>query len=990
MLKIKHLKPQHLFICIVAAILIFPLAPARAETYAESVTHAQNNIDNNTNFIPNYPTTGNKAIILIQPGSTDYGLTYQNYSGTDYLSSRTFTKSRNFFNSSTQTLTGVGDTTIYGGATTDAAWVTVGNDTTEFLDGQGATAGTVVDTLERGLGMNNDASHNMIVEYAVLPDNDHIMRPTRKPDIASYSTTSSDYAFSDNFDSITAPSGMSAATLANLKAYLKGWQQDALGTLDSSGNPTWHDIRPQTGHENWTRFPWGELGYTYFWNSGGTDLNHIQGMTEFIILGGTAVKIMGIYSPQSYLYTKNKGGVFSSATDAQYGNGFPNFNITGSCDTIWAGNSFQKNVSASSAAGNENTITIGSNGSVSGGQGILVWSVNYKVTNNGVISGATQNKLYYNSSSTGMTGTANVAVLFKGNSDSAGGSNQLINTGTISSPGTAIEADAGDTTITNNGSGVISGTDYAILTAAGADAVTINGGEITGSVDLGTGNDSFTVSSGSNAKLNFYLDRDTETSAQIVNAETVDIANNTTLGVLAASGTKNFRNNEEFLIAEATTLTVTPANLIIKDDTTLPMVTFSASKVSSKLYLTAVRDTAYYQDNSGNSSLGATLDTLAESASSNMSTIIGALDDTGDPANAQKLEPVAAAPVVNTVIQALNNFGNAFSMQMARLGNDDPDSGVYAVKDGKRERLPASAAKNLLAYNSDSILENSFHRPEKWEVFATGFGVMGFQSDHDNNVGYKSRGGGTQFGFYRRLSDDFMLGMLGGYMFNNVRLNEDSGSQDINSVRFGPCGKWLRGNFYAAGAFTYGYHAVQADRKIQFGIIDLQADSDYSMHDVSPFLETGYILRPWKNLEVVPNVSLQYDWMHNQSYDESGAGAADLSVKAFNSNSLISVLGLRFNGRVDMKNITFLPEFNVGWQHEYLGRVGDIEASFASESAGSFITHANVFDRNAVRAGVAANFIYGKKHNSLSLQYNTEIYDSASNHVFSLTCRNYF
>jgi uncharacterized protein with beta-barrel porin domain len=227
-------------------------------------------------------------------------------------------------------------------------------------------------------------------------------------------------------------------------------------------------------------------------------------------------------------------------------------------------------------------------------------------------------------------------------------------------------------------------------------------------------------------------------------------------------------------------------------------------------------------------------------------------------------------------------------------------------------------------------------------------------------------------------------------MFNNVRLNEDSGSQDINSVRFGPCGKWLRGNFYAAGAVTYGYHAVQADRKIQFGIIDLQADSDYSMHDVSPFLETGYILRPWKNLEVVPNVSLQYDWMHNQSYDESGAGAADLSVKAFNSNSLISVLGLRFNGRVDMKNITFLPEFNVGWQHEYLGRVGDIEASFASESAGSFITHANVFDRNAVRAGVAANFIYGKKHNSLSLQYNTEIYDSASNHVFSLTCRNYF
>ncbi len=141
---------------------------------------------------------------------------------------------------------------------------------------------------------------------------------------------------------------------------------------------------------------------------------------------------------------------------------------------------------------------------------------------------------------------------------------------------------------------------------------------------------------------------------------------------------------------------------------------------------------------------------------------------------------------------------------------------------------------------------------------------------------------------------------------------------------------------------------------------------------------------------MVANISLQYDWMHSQSYDESGAGAADLSVDAFNSNSLISVLGLRFNGRVEMKNVTFLPEFNVGWQHEYLGRIGDVKAAFSSESAGTFTTHANVFDRNAVRAGVAANFIYGKKHNTLSLQYNAEVYDSASNHVFGITSRTYF
>ncbi|MFA5177521.1 MAG: autotransporter domain-containing protein, partial [Candidatus Omnitrophota bacterium] len=599
-------------------------------------------------------------------------------------------------------------------------------------------------------------------------------------------------------------------------------------------------------------------------------------------------------------------------------------------------------------------------------------------------------KLYYNAANAGLTGTANVAVLFKGVADAAGGSNQLVNSGTISSPGTAIKAEAGNTLVTNNSAGVISGDNYAILTAAGNDTVTVKGGTLTGSVDLGTGTDSFIVdNSSSNAKLNFLLDRDTQSSAQVVNAETVTIADNTTLAVTAASGTKNFRNNESFVIAESSSLNVTPANLAIENDPTLPMITFAATSDATKLYLTASRTTAYYQNNSGNSSLGATLDTLADSASSDMSAIIGALDDSGNAANAQKLEPVAVAPVINSALQTLNNFGNAFSLQMARL-DDSSNFEVYAQNNGKEKRRPASVIDNLLAYNSDSILENSFDRPQKWEVFAAGFGTMGFQSDHDDSIGYTSGGGGTQVGFFRRVNEELMLGMLGGYMFNNVQLNQDSGSQDINSVRVGPCGKWLRDNLYATGAVTYGYHGVQAERNVRIGVINRTAEADYSMQDISPFLEAGYIFRPWKNLEVVPNVSLQYDWMHSQSYNESGADSANLSVKAFDSNSLISVLGVRFNGRVDMQNVKFLPEFNIGWQHEYLGRAGDIQASFSSESAGTFTTRANVFDRNALRAGVAANFIYGKKNNALSLQYNSEVYSSASNHIFSITFRNYF
>jgi len=73
---------------------------------------------------------------------------------------------------------------IFGGASTDAAWVTVGNDATRFLLANGVNGGNVVTLLERGLGMSATGTHDAIIEYAV--DTQYLMRPTRNPDISAY------------------------------------------------------------------------------------------------------------------------------------------------------------------------------------------------------------------------------------------------------------------------------------------------------------------------------------------------------------------------------------------------------------------------------------------------------------------------------------------------------------------------------------------------------------------------------------------------------------------------------------------------------------------------------------------------------------------------------------------------------------------------------------------------------------------------------------
>jgi len=933
------------FICGIFLLLIFVARSlVFAETYSESVTNAQNNIDVNTNYIPNYPTTGNKEIITIQgtPAGEDpdFGLTYINYSGTNYLITRTFTKSRNFFNTRTQTLTGVGNYTTYGSASTDASWVTTGNDATKFLDGQSATAATVIDLLERGLGMNNDASHNMIVELAVLPNNDNMMRPTREPDIKSYSTTSSDYAFSNPFNPVQ-PADMDDTVYDNLTTYLDTWQKDALGTNG------WHGLIPVHAGSS---FPWTELGYTYFWNSGGTDLAHIQGMTEFIVLGGTAVKILGIYSPQSYVYTKNKGGIFSSASDAQYGNGFASFNVTGSCDTIWAGNAFQKNASSDSVSPNEIIVT--SNGSVSGGQGILVWSPNYTITNSGTISGSTINKLYYNSGSTGLTNTANIGILFKGDTtygSIAGGKNIVANSGTIQSPGVAIEAEKGVTEITNDVGGLISGDSYAILTstlASSDDTVTLKGGSVTGSVDLGDGTDLLNLTgTNGNVTLNFYLDRNTSTSAQVYNIETVTIADNkATLGVTLLPGTQNIRDNESFLIVNATTLNADASKIAVQENTPLPMVSFTPQKTGNNLYLVSSRNNSYYAQNSGNSSLGNTLDSLANTASSDMATIIGALDTSGSASDATQLTPgvnnaineagyATQGQFINTIINRIGDFLTSLS-----------GKGATGISSGDEPKQPQG-------------------------VWAQAFDTYLHQGARGTSNGYNANVWGTSLGYDRAVLDSFIIGLNTGYAQDRIRSKDNSTRTDVDSYQVGMYGNYAKGPFYLDGIFSFAYNQYDSSRRIMFNSIDRTPKSDYGGQQYSTYLEGGYTFKK-NDFEITPLTSLQYMHLRTNSYTEKDAGDANLDVDAQDYNLLQSGLGAKVSYLFAASEYTFIPEFHAKWLYEFLGEAQQTTSTFTGGGA-SFVTAGFSPAQSSYNLGLKLTLLT-KQNISLSFGYDFE------------------
>ena len=853
------------FLRLFAAFLLLALfaGPADAEglspNYADSVQLAIGHAANPAGWQP-------PSLIVIPDAGGTEGLAYD----TGKLIVRTATKSRNF----SANYVGQAGYKIYGSPATDATWVTTGNDATRFLLANGVNGANATKLLERGLGMDATGTHDAIVEFAV--NTQYLMRPTRNPDIAQYLPGS--YGTNAPF---VKPAGMSDEAFGNFKAYYNNWLAGAYGQYP---------------------FPWTQLGYTFFWGNGQA-LDKITGMSEFILLGGSPTDILGIYATQSYIYTRNDGSAFSSAAAASYGNGFASFKIDGSCDTVWAGHRFQKNVRSDGATPNQ--ILVESAGSVAGGQGLLVWSLNYDVINSGTISGATADKY-------GIPGTANVAILFKGDTTTdygipvTAGVNRLVNSGTISSPGIAVKAEAGNTLITNNAGGLISGGAYAIKTGAGNDTVTVNGGQIAGSIDLGAGTDTLSVTAAGNAKFTFTLSRDTSTFAQIANVETVSIADNTTLAV-RVGGLKNIRDNDRFLIADATSLTVNPANLTIQNDGAVPMVTFSAEKTGNQLLLVAARNNSYYGQYSGNPSLGALLDNLANTASGDMATVLGALDGAGSAGAARQLEPVVNAGVLQAGFGTAGQFNQAVVSRISQ---------VLAGRSGFSGVSGNSTADGTAGEN----------------VWGQGFAAFLRQDPRGTSRGYTANVRGGSFGYDRFVFDHLLLGFGGGYAKTGISTNDAGTRTDVESYQGNLYGSLARDAYYIDGILSFAYNQYDASRHIAFGTIDRVAKAAYAGQQYAGYVEGGYALEKG-GFVVTPLASLQVVRLHLNRYTETGADSLNLNVDGQDYNLFLSGLGAKLAYPTRGGDLRVIPELHAKWLYDFAGDRQQTISQFAGGGA---------------------------------------------------------
>ncbi|KHK02575.1 autotransporter family protein [Desulfovibrio sp. TomC] len=866
--------------------------------------------------------------VITGPGSGD-GNTYVD----GKLVAATFTKSSYYTSAFPGTVM-----SVYGSPTSSASWVTIGGELKSYWSRMGVTAAGVKLATSQAVGMADGNTNDAIVEMLVTPTLEAIQRPTKDPSIAAQPTSLGSLA------AFVQPAGMSDAAFANFTAYYNNWEASAYGA---------------------DNFPWTQLGYTYRWGHGNS-LADIRGLSEFILPGSSKYTVYAVYSLTSYLYTA--------------GNGSGDFAVTGDLDTLWAGRNFQPR---------GDTVRIDAGATVSGGQGLLISSPGYTVTNSGAITGSTTAKF-------GLAGTEDVAVLFLGQlpgagtlAAPAGSGNTLVNTGRIDSPGTAVRADAGDTHIIN--SGTLSGGSLAVQTAAGNDRLEVAGGTVSGRVDLGAGVDSLTTSGAST--LAFSLSPLGVSAAPVENVETVRLGGDTTLA-LTFDAAGYVVNGQRYTIVQADSLSVPESGLTVSSN--LPMVRFLAASDGAGLTVAGYRDLGWYTRSAANASLGAALDGITTTVNPALEGLIGLLDQSGDPAGAtSRLLPGPQTRAMVVAVDAASAWSSAFAGRMRGLRAPATGSGVgsgglapagfrtqdlrlseladlgQSVVSGRaafgptpwQAALPADAAGADAAGPAAALPELSREGPI--EAFASVYGAKGQGASSGDAPGYDSTLTGVLAGAGARVAPWARLGLVGGYAWSRADFSSGKGTSDDHVWRLGPYLGLDLAPYTVDAMLTYGAHRVTTERPVW----NSTAQSRSTMGEWLGYLRAARTVALGAAVVAEPFAEGQYLHLHRDGYGESGAGAANLDFPAADSTSVTSVLGLRLEKSFEVGGYTLTPDVWGGWRHEYADTAPLVRAAFAGAPDRQFAASGGACDRDQARFGAGIS-LRGEAGRAVSARFD--------------------
>lgn len=264
------------------------------------------------------------------------------------------------------------------------------------------------------------------------------------------------------------------------------------------------------------------------------------------------------------------------------------------------------------------------------------------------------------------------------------------------------------------------------------------------------------------------------------------------------------------------------------------------------------------------------------------------------------------------------------------------------------------------------------------------FGSHAVQDERDGVAGYKVNTWGLATGIDAAVSPLLRLGAAFAYANGDVGSNSSTVRQgaEVDMYQLIGYGSYSLDertelNFQADAGIN------QTDAHRNLSLVSAVASSSYESQTAHLGVGVGrtYPLSPRTSL--TPSMRVDYTWIRDDGYSESGAGALNLNVRSRSTEALVFGVDGKLSHQVDER---FSVTGNAGIGYDAMNERASVVAAYAGAAGASFTTHGIRPDPWLARAGLG--MVYKTAGGAeLTMRYDAEYRESFLNQTASLKMR---
>ncbi|MDH5306131.1 MAG: autotransporter domain-containing protein [Myxococcales bacterium] len=243
-----------------------------------------------------------------------------------------------------------------------------------------------------------------------------------------------------------------------------------------------------------------------------------------------------------------------------------------------------------------------------------------------------------------------------------------------------------------------------------------------------------------------------------------------------------------------------------------------------------------------------------------------------------------------------------------------------------------------------------------------GWSVLGNLDGDGNSADVDYRILGTTLGVDYQLGERFVAGLAAGYAHADIDLARRASEGSGDAVQGALYAGYLDPRFHASASGRYAHAWNDSSRRIGFGV-ERSARADFSSQDVGARGELGVNALRLGPVSLEPLAAFDWAQLSRDAFSESGASSLDLIVESDTLTSLVSSLGGRAHGLVELgEGVRMRTELRAFWLREFGDRERAIGARLRGAVASSRFEIAGAeLPRDWILAGIGWSISVGDR-----------------------------